>query len=277
MRKVILYYFLGFTLIIAQNSNLKFTHITTDNGLSQSNVKTIIQDNLGFMWFGTFDGLNKYDGYSFTIYKSNQNDSTSIKTNSILTIFEDSENLLWIGTDQGICIYDRNKDKFTSFTTPKYPVGIISGEVGAFAEDKNKNIWIATSKGLVLYSRKDKTFTEYLSTKSGISDNYAKFVYKDSRGNIWIGTSSGGLNQLNSDKKTFSQYALQLSSGEIKKNYEIRAITEDKNHILWVGTYGNGLASLRLDNLSDKTLSVLSNNPSDPNSYKQQFNSFIMC
>ncbi len=104
MKKFIVLIFFFLSLTNAQTRNIKFTHITTDDGLSQSNVRCILQDHLGFLWFGTFDGLNQYDGYNFKIYKADQNDSTSIKSSSILSLYEDSNHIIWIGMDQGLML-----------------------------------------------------------------------------------------------------------------------------------------------------------------------------
>ena len=247
--------FIGFLIFIStgfsQSDNIKFTHITTDNGLSQSNVKCIIQDHLGFLWFGTFDGLNKFDGYNFTIYKPDQNDSTTLKSNSVSCLLEDENGNIWIGTDQGLCLYYRNKNNFRSFLDKNYPAAVINSEINGIAEDKNKNIWFATSKGIVVYNHSTQTFILVIN-------DYSKAVYADSRGNIWFGTLSKGLIRLSPDYNTFTSFPLN-TSGEETGNYEIRTIKEDKNGILWVGTYGFGLAYADLNNLSKKLLYSFSN------------------
>ncbi len=268
MRKFFLILVIVSTNIFSQSSNLKFTHITTDDGLSQSNVRAIIQDNLGFIWLGTFDGLNKYDGYSFKIFKTDPNDSTSLKNNSLLSLCEDSEGLMWIGTNQGLCIFDRKVDRFKSFASEEYPAGIIKGEINSITEDSKKNLWIGTSLGLVCYDRNQNKFKEFLASSSGqsIGDNNVKITFKDSGGRIWVGTISNGLHLLNSDGKTFTKFSIKLPDGSLKQNYEIRAIAEDKNNQLWVGTYGNGLAYININNLSDHTLSAYANEPTNKQS-----------
>ncbi|MGA9293481.1 MAG: two-component regulator propeller domain-containing protein, partial [Ignavibacteriaceae bacterium] len=238
--KLLAVFILFITTILPQNNNLKFTHITTDDGLSQSNVKCIMQDHLGFLWFGTFDGLNKYDGYSFTVYKPDQNDSNALKSNSISCLLEDNSGIIWIGTDQGLCCYDRNKNKFKSFTTSNYPDAIINSEIGGLAIDKKQNLWIAASKGIIIYNRSEKTFKK-------INDLYAKAAYVDKKGNVWIGTASNGLNLVSSDKINCTPFSIKERNGESKTNYEVRTITEDKKGILWVGTYGYGLAYTSLN------------------------------
>ncbi|MEJ2507691.1 MAG: two-component regulator propeller domain-containing protein, partial [Ignavibacteriaceae bacterium] len=90
--------------------------ILSENGLSQNTVHYILQDNDGFMWFATEDGLNKYDGYNFTIYKNDPHDKNSISDNFIWTIYQDKSGILWIGTNSGgLCRFDREKDRFISF------------------------------------------------------------------------------------------------------------------------------------------------------------------
>src|SRR5436190_9819736 len=97
------------------SSELFFNRYSTDNGLSQASANAIIKDSKGFMWFGTDDGLDRFDGNQFRIYKKIAGDSTSIIGNSIRTLWEDSLSRIWIGTSEGLSIYDRHLEKFTSF------------------------------------------------------------------------------------------------------------------------------------------------------------------
>jgi len=95
------------SIVNSQQKRLQFKHLTTDNGLSQSWIHSVIQDKYGFMWMGSEDGLNRYDGNSFRIYKNNFRDPYSISNNGILTLYEDSKGDLWIGTRKGLNLYDR--------------------------------------------------------------------------------------------------------------------------------------------------------------------------
>ena len=96
----------------AHRPQIEFTHLGAHEGLSQSWVKSICQDKYGFMWFGTNDGLNKYDGYTFTVYKNDPHDEGTISNNGISSIYEDKKGNLWIGTENGLNLYDRDKDRF---------------------------------------------------------------------------------------------------------------------------------------------------------------------
>ncbi len=119
----------GFTLIVllilisliravnvhAQKNDIKFEHISLEQGLSQSSVYCILQDSKGFMWFGTQDGLNKYDGYSFTVYKHDPQEPQSLSHNRVHSIYEDQSGVLWIGTGDGLNQFDREKETFTHY------------------------------------------------------------------------------------------------------------------------------------------------------------------
>ena len=112
----------------------KFEHISLEHGLSQSVIQCMCIDSKGFIWFGTQDGLNKYDGYGFTIYKHNPNDTTSISSDLIYTIHEDKEGMLWIGTyNGGLNKYDREKDQFTQYQhNPDHPNSLSDNRITSF-------------------------------------------------------------------------------------------------------------------------------------------------
>ncbi|NLT50402.1 MAG: hypothetical protein GXX85_05745 [Ignavibacteria bacterium] len=256
MRKILLLLTI-ISSLIAQQSNIKFTHITTDNGLSQSNVMSILQDKYGFLWFGTFDGLNRYDGYGFTIFKPDLKDSNSLKSNSVTSLYEDKDGLIWIGTNQGLCYYDRNRNKFFSFLNkPNIPEGINEGEIGAIQADKNNDLWISSNKGLIKLDRQNNKFIE-------INKINSKYVYIDSHYRIWVGTITNGLYLLDPGSNSRQHFSLDIAGSENIQNYEIRSIKEDKNGILWVGTYGRGLAYMNFRDIAGKKLKVFSNDPSD--------------
>ena len=125
-------------LMDAQSQNIRFKHLTTNDGLSQSWVHSVIQDKYGFMWIGSEDGLNRYDGNSFRIYKNNFRDQYSISNNGILTLFENNKWDLWIGTRKGLNLYDRKNDRFIRYT--RWPERITS-----VAEDKDENLCVGTN------------------------------------------------------------------------------------------------------------------------------------
>ena len=148
--------------------NLKFKRLSVEAGLSHSTVNCILQDSRGFMWFGTDDGLNKYDGYSFTVYKHNPDDPFSISHNQIWSLFEDSSGILWIGTfGGGLNRFDRDSEKFTHYDANDFQNLTDEPEefrnvVRYIAENPPGVLWIATyGGGLVKFDVKSGFFTSY--------------------------------------------------------------------------------------------------------------------
>lgn len=220
----------------AQDNTIRFTPLSIKDGLSQSSVNQIIQDSKGYMWFATQDGLNKYDGYRFTVYKNDPHDSSSISDNFIHTIYEDHNGNLWVGTDQGLNFFDREKQKFTSFTASAKKGALSNNGVFGITRDKKGKLWVATSEGGL--NRLDTVagkpfFTVFKQSKSGLSSNFLSTVYTDKAGNIWIGTLGGGVSVLrtNNEFETFRH-----GSGNSISNDLVWCIYEDSKSNIWIGT-----------------------------------------
>ncbi len=242
MRKVLLLIFcLTFYLLHAQNSNLQFDRLTTADGLSQSTITCIYQDYQGFMWFGTYDGLNKYDGYKFTVYQHNPNDSTSISNNFIWSIHEDAKKNLWIGTRDGLNQYDRELDVFHQLKSDSTKNSLSSNFIRTIIGDDYGNLWIGNNNnGLSYYNHTNKKFYKYLHSKNdsgSLSDNSTNKIFIDSRSNLWVGTFGGKLNVLPAGKKQFEHINFR---NESFSSSPVTSIVEDKNKFIWVGTQGDG-------------------------------------
>ena len=235
--------FLGFS----QERNIRFEHIGTDNGLSQSNVLCILQDSRGFMWFGTRDGLNKYDGYKFTIYKNDANNKNSLSDNYVPDIFESSKGNIWIATrGGGLSSYDREKEQFINYKhDPQSKNSISSNLVLTVFEDSYGNVWAGTEDaGLNLFDTKNNKFTSYTFNRndtSTIGDNYIKDIFEDSRRNLWIATNSGGLNLFDRKTKTFRHFLHDENNRRSISGNSVWRIFEDSKQRLWIGTNGAGL------------------------------------
>jgi signal transduction histidine kinase/ligand-binding sensor domain-containing protein/DNA-binding response OmpR family regulator len=236
---------LALMLIIVNNSkaqyqDLVFRHINSTNGLSQSYGVAITKDHKGFMWFGTQDGLNKYDGYNIIVYKFSPSDSGSISNNFINKIYCDKQNNLWIGTKNGLNLYDRVKDRFIRFVNnPLDPHSIAIGSVDDIYEDSRGNLWIGTQNGLHLMDRRTKIFVSYQHNENqahGLANNHVTVLYEDRGGNFWVGTFDGGLNLFDRDKKVFKSYLHDPSRGNSLSNNHITSIVEDHQKNLWVAT-----------------------------------------
>ncbi|OQY55797.1 MAG: hypothetical protein B6245_19290 [Desulfobacteraceae bacterium 4572_88] len=136
--------------LYARKNDIRFDHISTRDGLSQSTIHCILQDRKGFMWFGTWYGLNRYDGYKFVVYQNLPENPRSLSHNSVLSLCEDQSGMLWVGTfGGGLNRLDRKTEQFTRYRHASDDPRSLSGdEILAIHEDRSGTIWIGTSRGL---------------------------------------------------------------------------------------------------------------------------------
>jgi len=237
---------------------LEFKQLSVEQGLSQCTVNCIIQDSFGFLWFGTEDGLNKYDGYSFKIFKHRPNDPNSLCHNSITSIFEDRSGALWIGASQeGLNKFDREQEVFINYRNdPDNPNSLSDNSISTIYESRDGTLWIGTSGGgLNKLTPGDSTgsysFTRFkndpLNLRS-LSDNYISQIHEDSSGTLWIGTYHGGLNMLTLSEKessspSFVHFKNETNNPKSLSNDKITSIFEDRTGNLWIGT-AEGLSKL---------------------------------
>ncbi len=257
----------------SQNYSLKFQHIGTQDGLSQSNVRCMIQDQQGFMWFGTRYGLNKYDGYRFTVYKHSYEEN-SISSNSVTALVEDTEGKLWIATwGGGVNVFDPEKERFIHYTAvPDDTVSLSDNFVNSIYEDHQGVIWVGTKYGgLNCFDRCTNTFKNFTHEKSdtnSISSNAVYDIYEDRHHNLWVGTETGGLNLFDREKQTFTRFEHDPDNPtSISHNY-VQAIFEDSRGHLWLGTYGGGLNLLDTEK---KTFQHYKKEENNPNSLSHNF------
>jgi len=143
--------------LFAQIRDAKFEQISLEQGLSQSTVNCIRQDSKGFMWFGTQDGLNKFDGYKFTVFRHDLKDSTTLSSHFIWTIYEDRSGTIWIGTYNGLNKFDRSSQSFKYFQhDPENTKSLSHNEIHAICEDQFGKLWIGTAGGLNQFDPKSR-------------------------------------------------------------------------------------------------------------------------
>ena len=193
-----------FQLLAGQNDDIKFSRFTTKAGLSHNIVNEVIQDGRGFMWFGTQDGLNRYDGYTFVVYKPDLYDSTSLTNNRITALCYDPRGFIWVGTAAGLNIYKMDSDEFISLSN------LAGGSLAAsklaiqtLFRDQLGNIWVATrdgglSKITITGSNLEsiqvaKHFICKRKDPNSISSNNVTTITQDASGFIWVGTNGYGL------------------------------------------------------------------------------------
>ncbi len=256
------------SVISAQSRHLKFIRIGPETGLSQNSVTSILQDKRGFMWFGTPDGLNRYDGYKFTIYKNDPKSPNSLSDGHIKNIFEDHEGIIWIATSEGgLERLDQEKGQFVHYRyDPHDPASISDNSITCITEDARGNLWIGTRfGGLNRLDKKAGRFTRYScrAADSCISDSTVTAVMEDSRRRLWVGTESGGLNLLDPETGRFIHFQhSDKDDGSLSSN-SIVCLYEDSWHRLWIGTRGGGLDRLNAD---EKQFHHFRNDPLNPNS-----------
>ncbi|MBN1782698.1 GHKL domain-containing protein [bacterium] len=228
--------------------SVRFEHLTTMNGLSQSNVKCILKDSQGFMWFGTFDGLNKYDGYRFQVYKTDRDDPYSINGNNIYSLYEDSDGNLWVGTVNGLCTYDPLRDRFDNTIEMMPPSDVRYQNIYAILEYPAGTLWFGTHKsGLYAWNKKENRISQYRNGPDddrSLSCDRVRALFVDSANRLWIGTSTGGLNLFQQDSQTFRRFEHRDHDPYSIAGNRIETIAEDSRHRLWFGCTRFGLSSL---------------------------------
>jgi len=239
--------FIGFfilsTRLYSQKNDIKFEHLY--EGLSQKSALCISQDSKGFMWFGTYDGLHRYDGYKIKIYKSEIDNPYSLSNNTVRYIYEDRSGVLWIGTDGGLNQFDREKERFIHYKFDPNDTNSLSADmVQWICEDTSGMLWIGTfTAGLNRFDPEKKRFTRYLhnpSDPTSISDSTVSCVYIDRSGNLWAATNSG-LNQFDREKNRFIHYQYDPNNPHSLNGYGVYRIFEDRYGNLWIGIMGGGL------------------------------------
>jgi ligand-binding sensor domain-containing protein/signal transduction histidine kinase/DNA-binding response OmpR family regulator len=254
-------------IALGQKSVIRFKHYSTDEGLSQNMVDCILKDSRGFMWFGTWNGLNRFDGYSFTIFKQNIQDVNSLSNNFIYALCEDKFGNIWIGTNNGLNVYIYAENRFVRYFYDKEHLTISSPTINALLCDDAGNIWAGTANGLNKIKVEDKTgriqsiqYFTAKNTSNGLSSKVVQALSEDRQGNMWIGTDNG-LNLLKKDG-TILKFRNELKNTNSLSDNNIKSIYVDKISNVWVGT------SVGLNQLTGagKFIQRFYHNPSDPNS-----------
>lgn len=222
--------------------NSKATHVdlfNIDNGLTQSGVTCVIQDSFGFIWIGTQDGLNKYDGYQFKIYRNNPLDSSSLSNNYINSLCEDQNGNIWLGTNVGLSMLDRKSGKFINyFSSPNKGNSLSDNRIFNVYKDRGGVIWVKTLVSLDKFNPDSKTFTRYphyndLFTFSGDITDFA--IFEDSQGVLWVGTKDG-LCYFDKQLNLFKRYSHDPDNNLSISNDRVKDVFEDSKGNLWIGT-----------------------------------------
>jgi signal transduction histidine kinase/ligand-binding sensor domain-containing protein/DNA-binding response OmpR family regulator len=239
------------SILFAQSQDFNFDHLSVDQGLSNNLVKSIVQDYRGFMWFGTEDGLNKYDGYTFTVYRHDPDDSLSISGNWVCSLHEShyrGKHILWVGTFYGgLNRLDLDTEQFTHFRhDPNDPQSLSHDRIVSIFEDSFGELWIGTDKGVNKFDRDTGKFVRYQHNRkdpTSLSDNQFCTLYESFTSGtsvLWVGTFKG-LNKFDRKTEKFTRYKHDLHNPNSLSHNLICDLFADTSGILWISTNNGGL------------------------------------
>ncbi|MBI5474933.1 MAG: ATP-binding protein [Ignavibacteriae bacterium] len=226
----------------AQLSSTTFRaeHLSVERGLSQSSVWSMIQDRRGFLWVGTSDGLNRFDGYTFTTYRHDPADSTSLSNNTVWSLCEDSRGMLWVGTLAGVHRFDPATQTFTRLANdPRYKGTALDALVYSMLWDKTGSLWLSTLKGVSILDSTGilrEVFPDGISIRSTTSPH--RVLHEDSRGDVWI---SNGESLFRYVRKSGTYVRVPI--GEKDERVQILGSTIDRQGVLWFALHQHGLRS----------------------------------
>jgi ligand-binding sensor domain-containing protein len=276
IRKLFILVFASITThwTIYAQSNIRFNHLTVEDGLSQSAVTCILQDKKGFIWFGTQDGLNRYDGYNFKSFKNDSHDSTTLTENFIYTIYEDKSANLFIETQNGnFHLYNPVNETFSLIK--KESIDLTNcrfNSNGAFFIEPNGVKWTGGQSkniGLIRENEKGevKEFKHNPRDPYSLSSDNVYSIYKDAKGNLWVGTSDG-LNRFEEQTGKFYRFKNDSEDPNSIADNWVWSIFEDTKGNLWIGTVRGGLC--RYDSQTNSFFNN-KNDPADPASLNDNF------
>lgn len=243
--------------IYANNNNITFNDFNIDQGISQTTIEAIFQDSKGYVWLGTNDGLNKFNGYDFKVYNYEE-DENSISNNFITDIDEDKDGNIWIATVDGVNKLNPKTGEFTNYL--KENKLISGGNATEILMTKDNKILVTTDDGLNIYDSKEDKFNRVLSGNNNLSSQFMYCLDEDNEGNIWIGTKLG-ISKISKDFKVINNFSIDkynIGKGEI---YNI--LCDDETGYTWVGSANSGLAKI---NMKTNEISSYKSDPFDENS-----------
>jgi len=229
--------------IVAETPKISFTHLSVADGLSHSDVRAIAQDHQGFMWFGTWlGGLNRYDGYSFKVYKHDDQDPRSLVSDSVRTLYVDHTGVLWIATmGPGLDRYDRDTDSFIHYRhDPHDPGSLPDNVVKAFSEDETGALWVGTRSALSRFDRTRNVFFTYRSRPNdpaSFGEAHVQAICLDATtGLLWLGTPDSGVKVLDRSTGHFTQYENDPNDPGSLSGNDVGDIHQDREGNLWIIT-----------------------------------------
>ena len=243
--------------------SFNFKNITIEDGLSQSTVETIYQDSKGYIWIGTNDGLDRYNGYEFKHYKHDKYDKNSIANNYIVDIIEDKNGYIWVSTIGGLSRINPDKDEIKNYYSKEDSGNLSNSNLWQILCTKDNRLIASTIDGLNVYDKNKDKFTRILYKEGELPSQYIYSLEEDINGHIWVGTDNG-LVELDKDLNIVKSYQDAIEDSDVYNVYD------DSKGNIWVCTLDNGLFKINLDDNSvenyknnNSKISIPSNNVRD--------------
>ena len=220
-------------------AKLSFTHLSVADGLSHADVRAIAQDRQGFMWFGTWlGGLNRYDGYTFKVYKHDAQDDRSLGCDSIWALHVDRAGVLWVGTNEGVDRYDRDTDSFVHYRhRADDPTGLPGYQARSFIEDESGTLWVISYGGLSRFDRTRGRFFSYRRNSndpSTFGDTDLRTLCLDATtGLLWLSSLHEGVIVLDPSTGRFTRYKNNPTDPASLSNNDVAHIFQDRKGNLW--------------------------------------------
>jgi ligand-binding sensor domain-containing protein len=270
-----LFFLISFSAIANDTPYINFEHISVQDGLAHDHILCIYQDSKGFIWIGSYGGLQRYDGIKFKNYSHSTDNENSISLNAVHSIYEDrKENVLWIGTEGGLDRFDLKLEKFTHFLhNPKDINSLSHNNVRSIWSNDDSIFWIGTyGGGLNKFNSTNgewKHFQHRKGDPKSICSDLINTVYVDNVHRMWIGTEAGGLSLFDRNSEQFKNYTPVSGVKNSICDEVVNNILLDRHGILWICTWNGGVCSFNPDN------EIFKNYPVDPNSLKAIRNSTV--
>lgn len=246
-KKYIIYMLLLIILLITTNivyvsayNNINFKNITSEDGLSQGTVETIIQDDQGYIWLGINDGLCRYNGYEFKIYKHDEELENSITNNYIVDIKQDNSGNIWGGTANGLSKIDTKTDLITNYNMNDEEKSLSHYNIGDILITKSGDVLVGTSDGLNIYNEKKDEFYRIFNKDSDLSSQFIRSLAEDENQNIWVATNNG-IDKIDiKNNKNIISFKTGHGKFDISEN-DIYVVRYDPKGYIWAGALKEGL------------------------------------
>lgn len=260
--------------ITNDDKNINFKRITVEDGLSQTSVEYLFQDSKGYMWIGTIDGLNRYNGSRFEVFRYSKDKPNSISGNYISAIAEDDEGNIWVGTSRGLNRINTHTSEITTYLPGVNGCNLSNYNITEILIDSKGDIYIATEDGLNLYNEEDDNFIRLYNSgdkKNSLSSQFVYSIVEDNYGNYWIGTDNG-LNKIENNSQKIIKYYSDGGDNSINDNFIFKLYADNLDN-LWIGTYNGGLNKL---DLKTNKIEKFENDPNDDTSIAGNFIRYIL-